>query len=106
MAGCEPILVEVQGNLAWPRLSRHYRWLRHAEPTCSSWPWGSEDLERARQIRTMERGHDERLTVGGVEPDRQVAGQFHVLVLVAADGDPVGAVQQHIGGHEAWVDSD
>ncbi len=59
MAGCEPILVEVQGNLAWPRLSRHYRWLRHAEPlwvvalTCSRHQ--ADGLHGALQSRCRER---------------------------------------------------
>ena len=51
----------------------------------------------------MELGYDKRAAVGAVETDRQVTRQFHVLVLVAANRDPVGAVKQDVGGHEARV---
>ena len=48
-------------------------------------------------------GHDEGLAVGLVELDGDVAGDFDVLLLVAADGDEVGIVDENIGGHEDGI---
>jgi hypothetical protein len=50
-----------------------------------------------------ELGDDECLAVSGVEPDSQITGKLDVLVLVAADRDPVRAVQQYVCSHQTWV---
>ena len=56
-----------------------------------------------------DRGHDvglgdgEGRPVAGVEPGGQVAAQLQVLPLVLPDRDPVGLVEQDVGGHQHRV---
>lgn len=60
-------------------------------------------LDPGGQRGLVQLGDDERLAVLAVEPERDVAGQLDVLVLVPADGHALGAVQQDVGGHQARV---
>ena len=54
----------------------------------------------------MRRGHGEGLAVFGIERVEalgDVAGQFHVLLLVVADWDDVCLVEKNIGRHEDGI---
>ena len=51
----------------------------------------------------MRLGHGEGRPVAGVEAGGQVPAQLQVLALVLADRDPVGLVQQDVGGHQHRV---
>ena len=56
-------------------------------------------MTRAATGGTRALGHDERVAVAVVEPDREVAGQLDVLALVVAHRDLVGVVGEDVGGH-------
>ena len=48
-------------------------------------------------------GDGEGRAVAVVEPDGQLAGELEVLALVVADRDPLGVVEEDVGGHEHRV---
>ena len=58
-------------------------------------------VDLGRRLRDHGLGHDERVGEPGVEPLRDVAGEFEVLTLVLPDRNQVGVVEQHVGGHAA-----
>ena len=78
-------------------------------------PWGEStdllilavgfwrSLIRAPTGGSVAFGHHERVAEPVVEPDRDVAGELHVLDLVLADGHLVGVVEEDVGGHEDRV---
>jgi len=50
--------------------------------------------------------HDQRVAEACVEALGDVAHQLDVLALVLADRDLVGAVREHVGGLEHWVEEE
>ena len=48
-------------------------------------------------------GHDERVAVARVEPDRDVAGELDVLALIVAHRHAVGVVEEDVGRHQGRV---
>jgi hypothetical protein len=48
-------------------------------------------------------GHRELVAEAGVEADRQVAGEFEMLLLIVAHRDGVRPIQQDVGRHQHRV---
>ena len=63
----------------------------------------SRPMMRAPTVGRRVAGIDEGLAIQRIEALGDVAGEFHMLRLILADGDDGGLVQQNVGGHQDGI---